>query len=63
MYFGYGIRNSKERVKTDYQNRIFPCFESRRHYKHDKFVSEPVNAEEVKQAGESTKEGEEFTKL
>ena len=28
MYFGYGIRKSKERIITGRQNKIFPCFET-----------------------------------
>lgn len=28
VYLSYGIRNSKERIKTGRQNRIFPCLET-----------------------------------
>jgi len=28
IYFGYGIRKSKERIITGRQNKIFPCFET-----------------------------------
>jgi hypothetical protein len=27
VYFGYGIRNSRENIKGSHQNRFFPCIE------------------------------------
>lgn len=27
VYFGYGIRNSKENIKGSHQNRFLPCIE------------------------------------
>jgi len=42
IYFGYGIRNSKENVRNDRQNFIFPCFETN-------FEAEPTKNSEPAQ--------------